>query len=131
MAESLQVALVTPEAKVFEGPAQSVVLPAHDGQMGFLPGRAPLLCKLGSGPMTVRTEAGETVFYVSGGFAQVRGSSLTVLATEALPRAELTRDAARSQLSDAQSLPNLSEVEHSRRQERIAAAQAKLALAQK
>ena len=44
---ALTCSVITPEAQVFDGAAESVVVPAHDGEIGILFNRAPLLAKLG------------------------------------------------------------------------------------
>ncbi|MCH8965656.1 MAG: F0F1 ATP synthase subunit epsilon, partial [Planctomycetes bacterium] len=63
--------LITPEAAMVDVRAEQVVFTAHDGEVGILLNRAPLLCKLGIGEMRVTTEQGTQRFYVDGGFAHV------------------------------------------------------------
>ena len=46
---SFQCTVVTPEQQVLDETVTQAILPAHDGQMGILTGRAPLLVKLGVG----------------------------------------------------------------------------------
>src|SRR3989441_3974370 len=68
----MHVTVVSPERAVFDGPADTVVAPAYDGQVGILPRHAPFLTLLGSGMLTVSGgEAGR--FRVAGGFLQVMG----------------------------------------------------------
>jgi F-type H+-transporting ATPase subunit epsilon len=94
MPDTLQVTLITPEREVLDQAAASVVIPAHDGLMGFLPGRAPILTQLGDGPMRITpapgssapgTSAGgaEQRWHIAGGFAQMKDNRLTVLAESA------------------------------------------------
>lgn len=83
MAESITCTLITPEQEVFEKEATYIDLPAHDGQMGFMAKRAPLLVKLGTGVMTVKGSDGETRVRVSGGFAQMKRNTLAVLTDKA------------------------------------------------
>ena len=83
MPATLTCTLITPEQEVFEKEATYIDLPAHDGQMGFLINRAPLLVKLGSGILTVKGQGSETKVRISGGFAQMKGNTLAVLTDKA------------------------------------------------
>ncbi|MGB0767663.1 MAG: F0F1 ATP synthase subunit epsilon [Phycisphaeraceae bacterium] len=75
--------LITPEQEVFEKEASYIDLPAHDGQMGFMANRAPLLVKLGTGVLTVKSDGGQTRMKISGGFAQMKGNTLAILTDKA------------------------------------------------
>jgi len=79
MAGTLQVRVVTPEKPVFEGEADFVVVPAHDGEMGILPGHARLLASLGAGELRIKTATLVERFFVQGGFVQVSDDKVTVL----------------------------------------------------
>ncbi len=82
--ERLSVAVITPEATVFEGDADMVVAPAWDGELGVLRGHAPLMALLGSGKLRIREDdGGEKTFAVSGGFLQVVEDTVTVLSESA------------------------------------------------
>ena len=83
MPDTITCSLITPEQAVFEKQASYVDLPAHDGQMGFLANRAPLLVKLGEGVLTVTGAEGQTKMRVSGGFAQMKGNTLAILTDKA------------------------------------------------
>ena len=72
--------IVTPDREVFKETVSSVVLPAHDGYLGILTNRAPLLVRLGSGRLTATLSRGGTqVYEVRGGVAQMKDNRLTVL----------------------------------------------------
>lgn len=92
--------LITPEAIVLDAEAQSVVLSAHDGQMGILRDRAPLLCKLGIGELRVTTAERTQRFYVDGGFAHVLNNQVTVLTQQALPTEQIDAAQARREWAD-------------------------------
>ncbi|MBX2853017.1 MAG: F0F1 ATP synthase subunit epsilon [Phycisphaeraceae bacterium] len=83
MPGTITCSLITPEQEVFEKEASYVDLPAHDGQMGFMANRAPLLVKLGEGVLTVTGPAEETKVQISGGFAQMKGNTLAILTDKA------------------------------------------------
>ena len=76
----LRVSVISPEALLFEGDAQSVVAPAHDGEVGILTGHAPMLTLIGTG--TLRLGGGPS-FTVKGGFMQVVDDHVRVVTEQA------------------------------------------------
>ena len=102
----LDCAVTTPEQLVFEGSVESVTVPAADGEMGFLPRHAPLVGSLGFGELRVSSpDGGRQAFFVNGGFVQVAGNRVTVLAVEAQAMDDLDAEAARTDLSELESSP--------------------------
>jgi F-type H+-transporting ATPase subunit epsilon len=81
--KTLSVALITPDATVFEGEADLVVVPAWDGEVGFLRDHAPMMALLGEGVMRVQLEGKERRFRVGGGFVQVADNVVNVLSEHA------------------------------------------------
>ena len=79
----MRVTVISPERSLFEGEADAVVAPAFDGQVGILPGHAPFLTLLGDGVLTVRQGGEATRFEVAGGFLQVVGEAVRVVAGRA------------------------------------------------
>jgi F-type H+-transporting ATPase subunit epsilon len=67
----LTVSVISPEAVLFEGQADSVVAPAFDGQVGILTGHAPMVTLLGDGELRLGASGSGGRFRVSGGFLQV------------------------------------------------------------
>lgn len=104
MAETFHCSVVTPERAVLECDATSAIFPAHDGEIGILPQRAPLLCRLGTGVLRVKTEGEDREFYIDGGFGQMVDNRLTLLTEQARGKDEIDLDIARQALKDAQSL---------------------------
>jgi F-type H+-transporting ATPase subunit epsilon len=88
--KTLMLVVVTPEKQVFEGTADSIVIPMHDGELGILPERAPLMCELGIGQMRYRKAGRIQRLYIDGGFAQVHDNRVTVLTGQAVPAEEIT-----------------------------------------
>src|SRR4051812_44693852 len=85
----LQCVVVSPERALFDEPADFVALPMYDGELGVLPGRAPLIGRLGYGELRVRKGDKTKRFFVDGGFVQVRANTVTVLTSKALPAEEI------------------------------------------
>lgn len=102
--DTFHCSIVTPERAVLEAEAHSVSLPAHDGEIGILRGRAPLLCQLGIGTLRVEGPAGKEVFFVDRGFAQMADNKLTILTEQARRPAEIDREATEKALHDAQAM---------------------------
>lgn len=80
---AFHVTLISPETKLFEGPAKFAVVPAFDGEVGILYGHAPLMSLLGEGTLRVETDEGTRRFRVSRGFVQVLDNEVSVLSEEA------------------------------------------------
>ena len=83
----MEVTVIGPEASLFRGPADSVVAPAYDGQVGILPNHAPFMTLLGRGTLTVKHGAQEHRFTVQGGFLQVVSNRVRVVAERVAPAA--------------------------------------------
>src|SRR5438105_11900517 len=99
--KQLKCVVVTPERAVLDEPAEFVALPMYDGELGVLPGRAPLIGRLGSGELRLKQRGATRRFFVDGGFAQVKADVVTVLTSKAMPAAEIDPQAARQQLAAA------------------------------
>ena len=91
---SLQCVVVTPERAVLDEPVDFVALPMYDGELGVLPGRAPLIGRLGYGELRIRHGATLRRLFVDGGFAQVRANVVTVLTPRALAVQQIDQQAA-------------------------------------
>lgn len=79
----LNVTVISPEAVLFEGTTDSVVVPAFDGEVGILTGHAPMMTLLGRGTLRVGTGGGERRFTVDGGFLQVVDNQVRVVTERA------------------------------------------------
>lgn len=101
----LHCSLITPEAKVFEDEVDFVCLPAHDGEIGFLVNRAPLVCQLGAGRMKIRKDTQEQSWFIDAGFAQVVDNRVVVLTQKAIRQEELNREETSRQLENARTMP--------------------------
>lgn len=130
MAE-LTCVIVTPEQTTFDEPVEFVALPLYDGELGVLPGRAPLIGRLGYGELRIR-QAGRTLYYyVDGGFVQVIDNVVSVLTNRAVPSERLSAEAARSQLDSAINRHAPTDEQQAVRERQIAQARAQLRVAAK
>jgi F-type H+-transporting ATPase subunit epsilon len=87
--QSLQCVVVTPEKGLLDEPAEFIAVPMFDGELGVLPGRRPMIGRLGIGELRVRSSSGVKRFFIDGGFVQVRGKTVTVLTPKAQAADEL------------------------------------------
>ncbi|MCA9295787.1 MAG: hypothetical protein KC983_04705 [Phycisphaerales bacterium] len=91
MATTFRCTIVTPAAAVFDGELTYASFPAWDGQHGMMAGQSPMLTRLNVGACHLDLAGGQTKwFLLDGGFAQVQGSTLTILTESATPADEIT-----------------------------------------
>ena len=119
--------VVTPERVVVECEARFVAVPAHDGEVGILRRRAPLLTRLDVGLLRIETTGGEKrELFVDGGFAEMVGNRLTVLTESATPASELDRKAAELLLAEAREMDAAADADFEARQRQLRKARAQL-----
>ena len=98
---SLRCVVVTPERALLDETADFVALPMFDGELGVMPGRAPLIGRLGCGELRIRRGGVIERYYVDGGFAQIRSNEVTVLTSKALKPSEINAAAVQQALTAA------------------------------
>lgn len=95
MAMTVHVDIVSAESEIFSGLAEMVFAPAVMGEVGILPGHAPLVTSLKPGEVRVRLPGGEEQsFYVSSGMLEVQPHVVTVLSDTAQRASDLDEAAA-------------------------------------
>ena len=96
--------LVSPEQLLLAGEADMVSLPGTEGDMGILPGHAPLITSLRPGVIEVDgiADADDRRIFIAGGFAEVANDRLTVLAEEAIPLSQVNRADLDQRIKNAQ-----------------------------
>ncbi len=100
--KSFNCTVITPQERLLDEEVTYVNLPLHDGLMGILPGRAPILAKLGLGELKITSAVGgDRSYMLEDGFAQMVGSSLTLLAKNAIPVESLSEEEATAELAEA------------------------------
>jgi F-type H+-transporting ATPase subunit epsilon len=97
----LHCVVVTPEKALIDEPADFVAVPMFDGELGVLPGRAPVIGRLGYGELRLRRGTQTRRFFVDGGFVQVRANVVTVLTARAMRAEDIDTSAASHALQAA------------------------------
>lgn len=100
MAE-LTCVVVTPEATVVDEQADFVSVPLFDGELGVLPGRMPLIGRLGYGELRIRQGGRDLRYYVDGGFVQIADNVVSLMTNRAIPAERVDAEAAQHQLEAA------------------------------
>jgi F-type H+-transporting ATPase subunit epsilon len=81
MASTTHLDIVSAEREIFSGPVEMVVATGELGELGLVPGHAPLLTVLKPGEIRVTQIGGkEDIYYVSGGILEVQPSCVSILA---------------------------------------------------
>ena len=128
MPGTFHVAVLTPEAPVLEADVNQVLVPAHDGLVGVLTHRAPLLTKLGTGVLRLDSPTEQQKFVITGGYAQMKDNVLTILTDEAIPAAQVTAQAIAAENSKLSAVTGTDTAAMLRRQQLQARIQAMRAL---
>ena len=101
MAETVQFDLVSPERLLTSVAASEVKIPGAEGDLTAMPDHAPLIATLRPGIVRVTARDGDTEYVVTGGFAEISGESISVLAERAVARADMTQDEFKSMVAEA------------------------------
>ena len=103
MATTIHCDVVSAEQEIFSGRVTMVVATGTMGELGIMPGHAPLLTGIKPGPVRLLTEdgTGETIF-ASGGFLEVQPGVVTILADTAARADDLDEVAAQQAMEEAE-----------------------------
>ncbi len=128
----LHLRIVTPEVSSYDGMADMVVVPGHDGEVAFLPGHAPYVGVLGAGELRFHdAEGGSHHYFLEGGVVQVADDAVNVLAEVILPIASLDLTKSQAELDAAIARPSKDEASAAARAKAISAARAKVRLSRR
>lgn len=119
---SITLELVAPDRQVLRDSVESVQLPGRDGELGILPGHAPLLTELGMGELSYLKAGQRYHATVMGGFAEVLGDRVIVLAerSERAEELDLTRARAARERAEKRLVPTpASDVDFARAQDAL------------
>jgi F-type H+-transporting ATPase subunit epsilon len=101
MAGTLQFDLVSPERRLASLAATEVQIPGADGDMSAMEGHAPTITTLRPGLLRATSAEGVKSYVVSGGFAEITATGISVLAEQAVPLEEMTPAIMEKLLADA------------------------------
>jgi len=102
--KQLRLILVTPETTLLDESVQALRFPLFDGQIGILPGRAPVIGRLGYGELRITGDDDQRSYFVDGGFVQVQGDVVSILTNRSMPTGDIDREQAEAQLHRAMRL---------------------------
>ena len=102
MADALTFELVSPERKLASAEAEAVTIPGMEGDLTAMVNHAPFLTTLRPGYVVVRDGSSETRYFVTGGFAEISNTTVSVLAELAVEDGAVTPDWLDGQISDAE-----------------------------
>ena len=127
MAATMICHIVSAEEEIFAGRAAMMTVTGTLGELGILPGHAPLLTGIRPGPVRLRDENGEeAVFYASGGYLEIQPGIVTVLADTALRAEDIDEAAAAEarQVAERNLTEAAAELDYGRVEAQLAAATA-------
>lgn len=101
MAETVQFDLVSPERRLVSVDATEVRIPGAEGDLTAMAHHSPLITTLRPGIVTVTGPDGSSDYVVTGGFAEIGGDSVSVLAERAIPREEITPEQYKALVAEA------------------------------
>lgn len=100
MAGTLQFDLVSPERRLASLVATEVQLPGADGDLTAMEGHAPTITTLRPGVLRAISASGTKAYVVTGGFAEISASGVSVLAERAIPVEEASASVLDALLAD-------------------------------
>jgi F-type H+-transporting ATPase subunit epsilon len=106
----LTLEIVTPDARVYSDTIDTVVIPTAEGEVGILPGHIPLLAQVEHGELRVTKGTDTHLLAVSGGFVEVEGDRVHVLAEHAITEEKIDEKAVEEALRRAEK--QLEEAKH-------------------
>ncbi|MFH0883738.1 MAG: F0F1 ATP synthase subunit epsilon [bacterium] len=89
MAETFKLEIISPHGIVYTGDAHHVRAPGVEGSFGVLPGHTPFLSPLQIGEIEAELEGKKRLFATSGGFAEVHGDKVVILAETAEEKGQI------------------------------------------
>ena len=106
MADTMQFDLVSPEKLLASGPATAVQIPGADGDMTVMANHAPTITTLRPGVLRVEGPDATTEYVVTGGFAEISETGVSVLAERAIAKGDMTADDMKSMVDEARTALN-------------------------
>ena len=116
--------IVTPERKVFSGEVENVYLPGTEGELGALPGHAPLVTGVSPGELRYKVDGKIEELAIGSGFAEVTQEKITILADLAVTDSEIDEKKVEEAMKRAEE--SLAKIDSSDNAEEVAAIQASI-----
>ena len=98
----MELQIITAEREVYSGQVDALVAPGIEGQLGILPRHAPLVTILQPGELMLRNEGEESYLALSGGYMEVLGNRVIILADAAEDVDEIDEARAQEAMERAQ-----------------------------
>ncbi len=99
---TLHIRVVTPEGSILDQEAQSIVLPAVEGEMEVLPGHIPMMVQVKPGELRVRREGQYEEFAIGEGFAQISGTQVSLATDLAVKESEIDENTVQAAIKRAE-----------------------------
>ena len=97
----MRLEIITAEREVYADDVDVLVAPGIEGQLGILPHHAPLMTALQPGELLIRKEGEESYLAVTGGFLEVIGNKVTILADACERSDEIDEERAQAAIDKA------------------------------
>jgi len=129
----IRLEIITAERVVYSEDVDVVVAPGIEGQLGILPHHAPLMTMLQPGELIVRRDNQEESIFVSGGFLEVRGDKVVVLAdvAERADEIDIARAEAAKRRAEERIAQYPAHVDHARAEAALLRSMIRLRVAEK
>ena len=129
----IRLEIITAERVVYSEDVDVVVAPGIQGQLGILPHHTPLMTMLQPGELMVRKDNQEESMFVSGGFLEVRGDRVVVLAdvAERAEEIDIARAEAAKRRAEERIVQYPAHVDHARAEAALARSMIRLKVAEK
>lgn len=98
---TMHLEIITAERKAYSDEVEVLVAPGIDGELGILPHHAPLMTALQPGEIMIRKDGQESYLIVSGGFLEVMGNQVSILADACERSEEIDEERARKAIEGA------------------------------
>lgn len=127
----LHCVVITPDKTAVDEQAEFVALPLFDGEIGILPGRGPMIGRLGTGELRLKVGGKTQRYYLDGGFVQVNQNVVSVLTDTAVSSEELDPFVEEKELAAARRAPAASRELMESRDRAVRRARARLRVARR
>lgn len=109
--KTIQLKIATPEKLIYEAVVDHVTFPSAEGELTILPGHAPLITRIASGDIVAGQDNQKVPFVIVGGFAEITGDKVIILADFAEDLRHITDEHIESARARAEELKRMKEDE--------------------